>query len=60
MPAYEYTCTGCQTREVRITGIDDHMVSCQNCGQSMVRKEDVDSLLAPYRPRMDTPRRSRG
>lgn len=48
MPAYEYTCTNCAQNEVRITGIDDHTVICDRCGQVMVRQMDVDALLAPY------------
>lgn len=48
MPAYEYTCTNCTEREVRITGIDDHTVICDKCGQVMVRQMDVDTLLATY------------
>jgi putative FmdB family regulatory protein len=50
MPAYEYTCTGCQIRETLIAGIDDHAVSCKFCGQKMERREDVASLLASYEP----------
>jgi putative FmdB family regulatory protein len=48
MPVYEYTCTNCNQREIRITGIDDHTVICDQCGQVMVRQMDVDALLAPY------------
>jgi putative FmdB family regulatory protein len=48
MPAYEYTCSACQHQEVRITGIDDHTVTCSVCGQVMERKMDVASLLASY------------
>ncbi|MFH1034550.1 MAG: FmdB family zinc ribbon protein [Pseudomonadota bacterium] len=48
MPAYEYSCTACPEREVRITGIDDHTVICDQCGQVMVRQMDVDTLLASY------------
>ncbi len=48
MPAYEYTCTNCTEREVRITGIDDHTVICDSCGQVMVRQIDVETLLASY------------
>ncbi len=48
MPAYEYTCTSCPTKEVRITGIDDHTVICDACGQVMVRQADLDALLASY------------
>ncbi len=55
MPAYEYTCTSCETREVRITGIDDHAVICDNCGQVMIRQMDLDSILASYAP-LSTPK----
>lgn len=48
MPAYEYTCTNCQQREVRITGIDDHTVLCDACGQVMMRQMDWDTLVASY------------
>ena len=48
MPAYEYTCTSCAEREVRITGIDDHTVICDQCGQVMVRQMDVETLLSTY------------
>lgn len=51
MPAYEYTCSNCQAQEVRIAGIDDHTVLCDKCGQVMVRRDDVDSLLASYMPK---------
>lgn len=50
MPAYEYTCTNCQTSEVRITGIDDHAVICDTCGQVMLRQMDLEALLASYAP----------
>lgn len=48
MPAYEYTCHSCQAREVRIAGIDDHTVTCDACGQPMVREADVAAILASY------------
>jgi putative FmdB family regulatory protein len=48
MPAYEYICRSCQTREVRIAGIDDHTARCVSCGKPMVRELDVDKLLASY------------
>lgn len=48
MPAYEYICVNCGNREVRITGIDDHTVICDECRQVMVRQMDVKSLLASY------------
>jgi putative FmdB family regulatory protein len=48
MPAYEYTCTQCQLREVRITGIDDHTVLCDACGHVMMRQTDWDTLVASY------------
>ncbi len=51
MPAYEYTCTNCQAKEVRITGIDDHTVLCDTCGQVMVRQMDWDALMASYAPK---------
>lgn len=50
MPAYEYTCTSCQAHEVRITGIDDHAVICDACGQVMLRQMDLETLLASYAP----------
>lgn len=53
MPAYEYTCTHCQLREVRITGIDDHTVLCDACGQIMMRQMDWDALVASYGSRRD-------
>lgn len=49
MPAFEYVCTNCETREVRITGIDDHTALCDGCGQVMVRRVDLDALLASYK-----------
>jgi putative FmdB family regulatory protein len=49
MPAYEYSCTSCDEREVRITAIDDHTVICDKCHQVMVRQMDLDTLLASYR-----------
>ncbi|MCB2187481.1 MAG: hypothetical protein KQJ78_13755 [Deltaproteobacteria bacterium] len=48
MPAYNYSCTNCGNRETRIAGIDDHTVLCDQCGQVMVRRADVESLLASY------------
>lgn len=48
MPAYEYVCVNCGIKEVRITGIDDHTVICDECRQVMVRQMDVESLLASY------------
>ena len=48
MPSYEYVCVNCGTREIRITGIDDHTVICDDCRQVMVRKMDVKSLLDSY------------
>ena len=48
MPAYEYICSQCETREFRISGLDDHTVICDQCGQVMVRQADLDSLLASY------------
>lgn len=49
MPAYEYICSNCETREFRIGGLDDHTVICDSCGQVMVRKVDPDTLLASYK-----------
>ncbi len=48
MPAYDYTCTACGGKDVRIAGIDDHTAICGDCGQVMVRDQDVESLLRSY------------
>lgn len=48
MPAYDYTCTNCSAHDVRIAGIDDHTSICGECGQVMVRDQDIDSLLQSY------------
>lgn len=56
MPAYEYTCNSCHKREVLISGIDDHAVACQKCGDSMIRQDDVETLLASYHQQRDQPR----
>jgi putative FmdB family regulatory protein len=56
MPAYEYICNTCQTREVRIAGIDDHVARCVSCGKPMLREMDLEKLLASYaRPATQAP-----
>lgn len=56
MPAYEYTCTNCQAREVRITSIGERSVICAACGQVMLRQMDLEILLASYAPAAAPPR----
>lgn len=51
MPAFDYTCTNCGHDEVRIAGIDDHVVDCEVCGEAMVRSLDLDTVLASYERR---------
>lgn len=59
MPAYDYTCTACAAKDVRIAGIDDHTAICGECGQVMVRDQDVESLLRSYHsPQQTTDRKS--
>ena len=49
MPLFDYTCSNCQATETRIAGVDDHTVICDQCGQVMVRKADLDAILASYK-----------
>jgi putative FmdB family regulatory protein len=48
MPAYEYVCSKCGSKEIRITGINDHKVFCDKCEGEMFRHVDPESLLASY------------
>ncbi|OPX20208.1 MAG: hypothetical protein BZ151_05180 [Desulfobacca sp. 4484_104] len=46
MPAYEYQCINCLTKEVRFGGVDDKTAICMECGHLMLRV-DVD-VFRPY------------
>jgi putative FmdB family regulatory protein len=48
MPFYEYRCSECQLQETRISGIDDHTVTCTQCGALMVRITSPLDVLKAY------------
>lgn len=60
MPAYEYQCINCQTKEVRIGGLDDKTAICMNCGDLMLRLDD--DVFRPYFDKQQRPseRRRKG
>lgn len=48
MPAYIYECNHCRAKEQRISGINNHIVKCEHCGNSMLRRERPEELLRSY------------
>ncbi len=49
MPAYKYTCKKCQASEYRVAGISNHTVTCDYCGDEMIRVADRQTILESYR-----------
>lgn len=46
MPLYEYQCIGCEDRDHRVAGLDDHTARCIRCGGSMLRLDE--DIFQPY------------
>ncbi len=40
MPLYNYQCLYCGNCDLRLSGLDDHMTLCSQCGNLMLRLED--------------------
>ena len=52
MPIYKYQCRECRSVEDRVAGIDDHTVTCSDCGALMGRTCAGDELFLAYSNRL--------